>query len=682
MSRSLSGMRVLITRPKDQAEPLCKLVEAAGGSVIRFPLLEIEPSARAEEGAALLRQASDWDWWIFVSANAVNQARALGVLRPDGARPRIAAIGKATADALVEGGITVDLVPGSQANSEGLLETPAMQDVAGRRILIVRGEGGRETLKERLVERGALVQYAELYRRVPVHTGAEALIDSLRTAGLDILTATSGEAIEHLYRLIPPEERPRLLETPLVVISERLKNQAGTLGFRHVMVADTASDAAVLEALKDAAAHRASLRTAPNDGDKPLAEERKQMTEAPQPQASGETPRDPHGNAAPAPAHPPRRSRVVAWLGYSMLAAILLLATAGFFLIQELRSKQEGLGGELNKGDLHLLELSRQVSSLQTQLATLHSQFATLQSQLGTEDSKLERLLGEQSASFSQKLEDTRKELAQAIQAIQRQLNRTHADVLIADAEYLLSIANQKLHLSGDVKSVLEAMQAADQRLHDSGDPSVFKVREVLAEEINRLEDFQPPDVVGLSARLLAIEAKTRELPLFLPHPDMSKEPRETPKPKSPEPETGNAVGSTLEQLKGLVTVRRSDRPVHAVLTPQEAAGLREILLLKLEMTRTALLRGDDALFHSNLESASDWLNENFDHESAAFKDISADLRAMTGVRLNASFPDIGGSLALLRNIEKLRLETDAIAPASTAAPATPSGSEAPGGQP
>jgi uncharacterized protein HemX len=398
-----------------------------------------------------------------------------------------------------------------------------------------------------------------------------------------------------------------------------------------------------------------------------LTEEEKRMTYAPgQPAA-------PHH-----PAQPPRKSRWVAWLGYSMLAAILLLATAGYFLLQELRSKQEGLGGELNKGDLHVLELSRQVSGLQTQLATLHSQLATLQAQLGAEDSKLERALGEQAANFGQKLQDTRKELAQSIQGIQRQLSRIHSDVLIADAEYLLSVANQKLHLTGDVKSVLEAMQAADQRLREAGDPSVFKVREALAEEIDRLEAFQAPDVVGLSARLLAIEAKTRELPLFLPHPDMAKEPRETPKAKAAEAQAGNAADSPLEQLKELVTVRRADRPLHAVLTPQEAFGLREILLLKLEMTRASLLRGDDALFHGNLESATAWLNENFDRESSAFKDIAGDLKAMAGVQLKTAFPDISGSLALLRHIEKLRLEADAVPPPGAAAP----GSEAAGDKP
>ena len=265
MPPSLSGLRILVTRPQDQAEPLCRLIEAAGGKAARFPLLEIQLSARAAEGAALLKRVSEWDWWIFVSANAVNQARALGALPPRGDTPRIAAIGRATADALAEAGVTVDLIPEPQSNSEGLLAMPALQDIAGRRILIVRGEGGRELLREQLGERGARVQCAELYRRAPVSADAETLVAGFRTGAFDILTATSGEAIAHLYSLVPPAERPRLTETPLVVISERLKKQAGSLGFRHVSMADTTSDPAVLQALTAAAASLTSARPAPND---------------------------------------------------------------------------------------------------------------------------------------------------------------------------------------------------------------------------------------------------------------------------------------------------------------------------------------------------------------------------------------------------------------------------------
>lgn len=681
-------MRVLVTRPKNQAEPLCRLIEAEGGTAVRLPLIDIQPSVHAADGASHLQRVSEWEWWIFVSANAVNQARALGALpaalEADRA-PRIAAVGKATADALADAGVAVDLTPEPQSNSEGLLAMPAMQHVAGQRILIVRGEGGRELLKQQLAERGALVQYAELYRREPISGGADSLIAALREGTLDILSVTSGEALDHLYHLVPLEQRERLAGTPLVVLSERLKSQAESLGFRHVSVADTASDPAVLQALTDVAAHLTSLRPTPNDGDKPLAEDAKEMTAPPEQPAAADSPHR-KGKAASAPQQPPRKSRFVAWIGYLILIAILLAATAAYFILQELRSKQEGLGGELNKGDLHVLELTRQVSSLQTQLATLHTQFATLQAQLGTEDSKLERVLGEQSADFGEKLKDTRGELEQSIQAIQRQLSRTHGDILIADAEYLLGIANQKLHLVGDVKSVLEAMQAADQRLHDSGDPGVFKVREALADEINQLEAFHAPDVIGLSAKLLAVEAKARELPLFLPHSDMSKEPRETPKTKTPPADSDKAADSALEQLKGLVTVRRSDRPVQAVLTPEEAAGLREILLLKLEMARASLLRGDDALFRGNLESASAWLSENFDRESPAFKDIAGDLKAMADAQLKASFPDISKSLTLLRNIEKLRLgaEPGGETKTNTAAPPSsePPSSETAGGKP
>jgi uncharacterized protein HemX len=395
-------------------------------------------------------------------------------------------------------------------------------------------------------------------------------------------------------------------------------------------------------------------------GNTSLVDEEKELTPVPAPTLESEEAAASAEGYGQAGAPTPKKSRLRAWLGYATLLFVLILVGAGLLLLQELRSKQEGLGSGLDKGDKQMQELLHQVSGLQTELAAVHSQLATVQSQVTTEDSKFERAIGEQGASFGEKLGTAKSELEQAIQHIQRQMNKTRGDLMIADAEYLLSIANQKLHLVGDVKTVLAAMEAADQRLHDSGDPGVFKVREALAEEINLLKGLNPPDVVGASAKLLALEAKVKEIPLFLPHSERAKEQHEPAKESQPAAEgEGDLLGSTLKDLQGLVTVRRTDRPVQAILLPEEVEALRQVLLLKLEMARAALLRGDDVLYKTNLESAQSWLHEHFDHEAAFTRGVAEDINALQTLQIRVPFPDIGKSLSLLRNIEKLRLEAE-----------------------
>jgi uncharacterized protein HemX len=392
-----------------------------------------------------------------------------------------------------------------------------------------------------------------------------------------------------------------------------------------------------------------------------LADEDKELTTAAEPIAepaeTSETPADAPSMPAEPAAPPPKRPRSGAWIGYAILLAVLAIAGGGWFLLQELRSKQEGLGGQLTSKDQQILEVTRQLNALQAELAALHSQFATLQSQVTTEDTKFERMAGEQSAQFSERLEHVRDDLTEDVQHIQRQLNKSRGDLMVADAEYLLSIANQKLHLIGDVKAVLAAMEAADQRLHDSGDPAVFKVREALAEEIDTLKRLNAPDVVGLSSQLLVLEKKVDGLPLFLPHADMSKE---DPDKARKGPENGeNALDSALKDFKDLVTVRRTDRPVQAILAPEQAAALREALQLKLETVRAALLRNDETLYKSSLASAREWLAEHFDTGAAETKEVLAELDALAGQSIRMPFPDISKSLSLLRNIEKLRLEAE-----------------------
>ncbi|MFO7592613.1 MAG: uroporphyrinogen-III synthase [Pseudomonadota bacterium] len=246
---SLSGIGVLVTRPAHQADPLCDRITEAGGQPVRFPLLKILDNSNSPPVRQQLQRLADYQIAIFVSPNAVQFGLAaiarLGGL-PEGLK--LAAVGRGTARRLQKQlGRAPDLVPEEQFTSEGLLALPGLHGVAGKRILILRGNGGRELLAKTLRERGAEVDYAEVYRRETPEADAA---DPGWLDKTDIITLTSSEALENLVSLAEPEQCARLLGKPLVVVSERTETLARELGFHSsVLVAYQASDEAILETI-------------------------------------------------------------------------------------------------------------------------------------------------------------------------------------------------------------------------------------------------------------------------------------------------------------------------------------------------------------------------------------------------------------------------------------------------
>lgn len=245
----LAGRGVLVTRPAGQADGLCQLIEAAGGRAIRFPTIAIEPTADADAAALL---AEPWDLLYFVSPNAVEQALALV---PNGRWSRVswvAAVGRGTAKVLAAAGRAPDLVPSDRYESEALLAMPELADMRGRRVLIVRGEGGRPFFAETMTERGAEVRFAEVYRRMRPRVDPAPLL-ARWSEDVHLVMATSDEVLLNLVEMLGPAGRERLLATPLVVIAERTEQTARGVGFQTVKVAERAEDAAIVQALGELA---------------------------------------------------------------------------------------------------------------------------------------------------------------------------------------------------------------------------------------------------------------------------------------------------------------------------------------------------------------------------------------------------------------------------------------------
>lgn len=249
----LDGIGVLITRPAHQADSLCQRIVALGGQAIRFPLLRIVDNSDSPQVNELLRDPAIYDLAIFISPNAVEYG--ITALQRHGApasHTLIAAVGKSTARELEQRlGRAPDLLPTARFDSEGLLALPGLQAVEGKRILILRGNGGRELLGETLRERGATIDYAEVYRREPPQP------EDAETGWLeksDMLTITSGEALHNLLDFTAADQRETLLAKPLITVSERVAQQAKAAGFTEVYVADGADDKAIVRAVQGWAA--------------------------------------------------------------------------------------------------------------------------------------------------------------------------------------------------------------------------------------------------------------------------------------------------------------------------------------------------------------------------------------------------------------------------------------------
>lgn len=246
----LNGRGILVTRPAHQADRLCRLIEAAGGRPIRFPVLEIRPPADPDAVAAALGRLADYDLAVFISANAVQQALAAVGSLPWPLRVEIAAIGAATAQALTARGLVVTHCPVADFTSEALLTLPALQRLAGRRILILRGDGGRDQLRDTLRARGAQVDYLEVYRRGLPEVEPAPLLDRWRAGEIDAVMITSNESLRNLVTIVGTLGMPLLRATPLIVANARTAALARELGISgRLRIAADATDAAMTAAL-------------------------------------------------------------------------------------------------------------------------------------------------------------------------------------------------------------------------------------------------------------------------------------------------------------------------------------------------------------------------------------------------------------------------------------------------
>ena len=235
--KPLAGKGVVVTRPAHQAQALARLIEAAGGRPVPFPAIEIREVEDPQPFLNVVDRLDEFDLAIFISPNAVNWAiRPILQRRTLPPRLKMAAIGGASVKALQRHGVSGVIAPRGRYDSEALLDLRELAAPAGMRVVIFRGQGGRELLGETLSARGAQVEYAECYRRSRPDLDPAPLLEAWARNELDAVTVTSSDGLRNLFEMVGAPGRAHLLRTPLFVPHPRIAETARGLAVGKVIV--------------------------------------------------------------------------------------------------------------------------------------------------------------------------------------------------------------------------------------------------------------------------------------------------------------------------------------------------------------------------------------------------------------------------------------------------------------
>jgi uroporphyrinogen III methyltransferase/synthase len=663
----------VLTRPAGQSDTLAVALAARQIRPLDFPLITI---AAAHDNAPLRDALNALDRYalvVFVSPNAVDRAFAcyasVSSIWPH-ALP-VAVVGPASVAALARHGVAApahrvisppvaaDEEPArfdSEALFAALEAAFGTNGFDGKRVLIVRGDGGREWLADRLREAGAEVHAVAAYRRVVPEPsmGAWEQVHALLAGAPHAWLVTSSEGVRNLEELahahLTAGEIVQLKHAPLVAPHPRIAETARGLGFDRITVSG-AGDERIVETLADLA----SLAVQPVQNPPAFAPAHSRMTDSNNSSHASSQPAAASGAPITSPSSTARRDsappltpppgvpyagteRARRGAGNPLLWILLVVIAVG-----------SGAGGYL---------LNRKIDRAGQQLIASQQAEAAQTAQLRARTEQTVASVQATESHISQ-LEGRLTDAQTSQQALAQQyqdLSKTRDDWTLAEVGQMLSSASEQLQLTGNTQLALFALQSADTRLAASTNPQAVVVRKAIAQDIEKLKAAPSTDLTGLAIKLDTAIGKIDSLPLAGEAPVA----RATPHAAAPSDVAQAAAASGIprwrawldqfvsgigQQIKSLVNVRRIDNADAMLIAPDQGFFLRENVKLRLLSARLSLLSRNDATLKADLAAADDALAHYFDNDSKETQAVRELLKEVNAGSAAVPLPNLNTSL-------------------------------------
>lgn len=327
--------------------------------------------------------------------------------------------------------------------------------------------------------------------------------------------------------------------------------------------------------------------------------------------------------------------------------------------------------GALGLG-VHNYQQIQAQAALDTRLQTLEQSLAVQGQARGELQREVEALLTQERQAWGDALQSVQEDLARTSVRITQLDGHRREDWLLAEVEYLLRLASQRLLVEGDVKSAQVLLVNADQVLQSIDDYSLLKVREALQQDLVRLRALPELDLNGAYLQLAALIGQIEQLPSMPVDPFAAQETALDAVPEMPAEEVSEATdidsllthaeGFALQAWQGFAGLYRinsdRDQPVQVLMTPNEEIYLRQNLRLMLEQAQLALLQGRQPVYDHALEKAQRWVQRHFQRQ-AVTEAMVAQLQELAALQVNPQLPEIGRGLkALKAHLETLYQES------------------------
>jgi uroporphyrinogen III methyltransferase/synthase len=712
---------VVVTRPSGQSAALLALLARAGFEPIEFPLIDIGPVADAAPQRAALGELYapaelGFALVVFVSPNAIDHAfAALSSAWPS--HVPIGVVGPGSVAALARQGVTPPaytiispaiISPGAGAtvtetptdpryDSEALyaaIEAHFSADgLKDKRVLIVRGDGGREWLADALSAAGAKVEKVAAYRRIVPEPSMRdwERIHALLAGEPHAWLLTSSEGVRNLEELarehLTVDETLTLKHVPIVTPHPRIAEAARQAGFDRITVSG-AGDERIVQALVTIFAPASEQKAQQEELEAQVAKAQehgyKASTAAPFSQSSQTNQESAPTDSRPAstPAHQPAQSRMTDSIDSSKTSSHSTSSTPPLppntpFTPYESQPKQRGggagtallwlvllivvvvagVGGFMlnRKFDQRDAQLAQRMQANDTQTAALRAQADQAASSVSA--------INTQIIQFQGKLTDAQAQ-SQALQQQYQDLASNRDDWTLAEVEQILSSASQQLQLTGNVQLALFALQSADTRLAATTGPQIVTIRKAIAQDMDKLRATPSTDLTGLAIKLDTAIDQIDSLPLageapIAPATAHADAPANTasiaaathqPQWKVWLQQIASGIG---QQLSSLVTVRRIDNADAMLASPDQGYFVRENVKLRLLSARLSLLSRSEPALKSDLHAADAALGRYFDQSSGKVKAVRLLLQQVDQASLAVTVPDLNASLAAVHQFKR-----------------------------